>query len=76
MMHLPRLEQLENILFQDGEYIPGIDFRTLIYNSRECCRFYKVCMGCHKDVDGDDVQYRMIGYQGLEFLSMMKRIYH
>ena len=61
---------LGEYLLGSGQYISGTDFRTLYItpeNVNDSIRFVWVPSS---DVDGDNVQYRMIGYQGLEFLSM------
>ena len=57
-------------LIGSGEYIPGTDFRTLYITPENVADSIRFEWEPAQDVDGDDVQYRMIGYQGLEFLSM------
>ena len=57
-------------LIGSGEYIPGTDFRTLYITPENVADSIRFEWEPSQDVDGDDVQYRMIGYQGLEFLSM------
>jgi predicted phage tail protein len=53
-----------------GQYIPGTDFRTLYITPENVNDSIRFVWDPASDVDGDNVQYRMIGYQGLEFLSM------
>ena len=53
-----------------GQYIPGTDFRTLYITPENVNDSIRFVWDSASDVDGDNVQYRMIGYQGLEFLSM------
>ena len=57
-------------LLGSSEYIPGTDFRTLYITPENVADSIKFVWEPAEDVDGDNVQYRMIGYQGLEFLSM------
>ena len=57
-------------LLGSSEYLPGTDFRTLYINPENVADSIKFVWEPAEDVDGDNVQYRMIGYQGLEFLSM------
>jgi hypothetical protein len=57
-------------LLGSSEYIPGTDFRTLYITPENVADSIKFVWEPADDVDGDNVQYRMIGYQGLEFLSM------
>jgi len=57
-------------LLGSGEYLPGTDFRTLYITPENVADSIKFVWEPAQDVDGDNVQYRMIGYQGLEFLSM------
>ena len=54
----------------DGEYITGIDFRTLYITPENVNDSLRFVWNATTDIDGDDVSYRMIGYQGLEFLTM------
>ena len=54
----------------DGEYITGIDFRTLYITPENVNDSLRFVWNTTTDIDGDDVSYRMIGYQGLEFLTM------
>ena len=57
-------------LLGSSEYLPGTDFRTLYITPENVADSIKFVWEPAEDVDGDNVQYRMIGYQGLEFLSM------
>ena len=57
-------------LLGSSEYLPGTDFRTLYITPENVADSVKFVWEPAEDVDGDNVQYRMIGYQGLEFLSM------
>ena len=57
-------------LLGSSEYLPGTDFRTLYITPENIADSIKFVWEPAEDVDGDNVQYRMIGYQGLEFLSM------
>ena len=57
-------------LVGSGQYLPGSDFRTLYVTPENVADSIKFVWEPAEDVDGDNVQYRMIGYQGLEFLSM------
>ena len=57
-------------LLGSSEYLPGTDFRTLYITPDNVADSIKFVWEPAEDVDGDNVQYRMIGYQGLEFLSM------
>jgi choice-of-anchor B domain-containing protein len=57
-------------LLGSGQYIPGTDFRTLYITPENVNDSIRFVWDPASDVDGDNVQYRMIGYQGLEFLSM------
>ena len=54
----------------DGEYITGIDFRTLYITPENVDDSLRFVWNATTDIDGDNVSYRMIGYQGLEFLTM------
>ena len=57
-------------LVGSDQYLPGSDFRTLYVTPENVADSIKFVWEPAEDVDGDNVQYRMIGYQGLEFLSM------
>ncbi|MDA1363729.1 MAG: choice-of-anchor B family protein [Candidatus Marinimicrobia bacterium] len=54
----------------DGEYITGLDFRTVYITPENVNDSLRFVWNATTDIDGDDVSYRMIGYQGLEFLTM------
>ena len=54
----------------NGEYISGIDFRTLYITPENVDDSLRFVWDPTVDIDGDAVSYRMIGYQGLEFLTM------
>ncbi|MBR39248.1 MAG: hypothetical protein CL888_03465 [Dehalococcoidia bacterium] len=54
----------------DGEYLTGIDFRTLYITPENVDDSLRFVWDSTTDIDGDDISYRMIGYQGLEFLTM------
>ena len=54
----------------NGEYISGIDFRTLYITPENVDDSLRFVWDPTTDIDGDAVSYRMIGYQGLEFLTM------
>ena len=54
----------------DGEYITGIDFRTLYITPENVDDSLRFIWDSTTDIDGDNISYRMIGYQGLEFLTM------
>ena len=58
------------VVISDGEYITGIDFRTLYITPENVNDSLRFVWNATTDIDGDDVSYRMIGYQGLEFLTM------
>lgn len=53
-----------------GDYLSGNDFRTLVITPENVNDSIKFIWDFSEDVDGDNVQYRMIGYQGLDFLTM------
>lgn len=59
----------------DGEYITGIDFRTLYITPENVDDSLRFVWNATTDIDGDNVSYRMIGYQGLEFLTMDENQY-
>ncbi len=69
MIHHPRFSNWRIFLGSGWKYLTGIDFRTFT-STPENVDSSKGLFGNLQDVDGDNVQYRMIGYQGLEFLSM------
>ena len=54
----------------NGEYISGIDFRTLYITPENVDDSLRFVWDPTVDIDGDAVSYRIIGYQGLEFLTM------